>query len=224
MAIRDEGSASAELKRDAVFHKAALLADKAAEHLAASVQSVIARLKTAVDAAEAAESERVVALARLSRADFELDDRLRLLELDLQKETNKNRKDPLFRAVLPDGLSPIVALRGARQHEQVIRIAKALEKRSPELAKAYSKELVRLSKAAVDAETAWRSASTDAVAAFGDEVLARTELVRQLQKNEGALLALFPGQRRRVRSFYRPTRRRGAAPDDGTPETERIDG
>jgi hypothetical protein len=224
MAIRDEDSATAELRRDAVFHGAALLADKDTGHLASAVTSVVADLKSAADAAEDAETKRVVALARLARADFELDESLRQFELDLQKATNKDRKHPLFRAALPNGLSAVVSLRGAEQHEEVERISKVLEKRSAELAKAYSKELLRLSKAAVDAETAYVKASTAASAAFGEEVLARTSLVRQLQKNEGALLSLFPGQRRRVRSFYRPTRRRGAAPDDGTPETEKVDG
>lgn len=224
MGIRDEESASSELKRDAVFHSAALTADKATDHLTAGVTAVVAGLNAAVSAAEAAETQRVVALARLSRADFELDELLRQLELDLQKETNKNRKDPLFRAVLPNGLSAVLTLRGSEQHEEVERIVKVLDKRSVGLGKVYSKELLRLSKASVDAETAWKRAATAATAAFGEEVLARTELVRQLQKNEGALLSLFPGQRRRVRSFYRPTRRRGAAPDDGTPESEKVDG
>lgn len=218
MAIRDEDSASAELKRDATFHSAALTADKATEHLAAGVEQVVKNLKSAVETAEDAEDARLIALARLARADFELDEALRQLELDLQKATNKNRKDPLFRAILPDGLASVVALRGTEQAEVVDRIVKALEKRAASLSKSYSKDLLRLAKAAVDAEATWRRATTTASAAFGEEVLARTELVRQLQKNEGALLSLFPGQRRRVRSFYRPTRRRGAAPDDGSPE------
>lgn len=101
---------------------------------------------------------------------------------------------------------------------------RALEKRSAPLAKGYGKELLRLSNAAVTAELAWKKASTEAATAFGEEVLARTDLVRQLQKNEGALTTLFPGQRRRVRSFFRPTRRRGAAPDDGSPEPEKVEG
>jgi hypothetical protein len=43
-------------------------------------------------------------------------------------------------------------------------------------------------------------------------------LIQQMQKNEGALLTVYPGQRRRVRSYFRPAHRRGAAPDTGAPE------
>lgn len=216
MAIRDEESGSSELKRDARFHSAAVTADKRTEHLAGGVQAVVEALTKAALATEAADDARLISLARLTRADFELDERLRELDLDLLKAVSKNRKDPLYRAVLPNGLSAVVAMRGREQGEAVDSLVNALDKRSPELAKEYSKDLARLSKAAVDAETA--------SSVFGEEVLARLDLVRQLQKNEGALLSLFPGQRRRVRSFYRPTRRRGAAPDDGAPEAEKVEG
>lgn len=223
MAIRDEESGSAELKRDARFHGAAVIADKRSEHLAAGVQAVVTELTKAALATEAADDARLVALARLTRADFELDERLRELELDVLKAVSKNRKDPLYRAVFPNGLSAVVALRGQEQGEAVDTIVKALDKRAPAIAKDYSKDLARLSKVAVDAEAAWKKAETNA-SVFGEEVLARLDLVRQLQKNEGALLTIFPGQRRRVRSFYRPTRRRGAAPDDGAPESEKAEG
>jgi hypothetical protein len=38
---------------------------------------------------------RSAALAKLTRADFELDELLRELEFDLLKAVSKNRKDPL---------------------------------------------------------------------------------------------------------------------------------
>ncbi len=123
--------------------------------------------------------------------------------------------------MFPGGLSALVAMRGSEQNEAVGTVVKVLDKRAPDLAKSYVKELSRLSKIAVDAETAWKKAETSASAVFGEEVLARLELVRQLQKNEGALTTLFPGQRRRVRSFFRPTRRRVAAADDGSPESDK---
>lgn len=220
MAIRDEESGSTELKRDARFHNAALTADKRTEHLAGPVQTVIVELTKGALATENADEARLIALAKLTRADFELDELLRELELDLLKAVAKNRKDPLYRAVLPEGLSAVVALRGSEQSDAIDGVVKALDKRAPDLAKRYSKDLTRLAKVAVDAEAAWKKAESNASAVFGEEVLARLDLVRQLQKNEGALMTLFPGQRRRVRSFFRPTRRRGAAPDSGAPERD----
>ena len=224
MAIRDEESGSAELRRDARFHGAALIEDERTEPLEAAVQALVAVLSKATIATEAAVDARIIGLARLTRADFELDELLRQLELDLLKAVSKNRKDPLYRAVLPNGLSTVIALRGAAQSEAIDTIVKALDKRAPALAKEYSKELLRLAKLAVDAEKAWKKAETNASAVFGEEVLARLDLVRQLQKNEGALLSLFPGQRRRVRSFYRPSRQRNVATDEAAPEDEKVEG
>jgi hypothetical protein len=56
------------------------------------------------------------------------------------------------------------------------------------------------------AERAWKQSETDAAQAMGEELAARTDVVRQMQKNEGALLHLFPGKHARVRSYFRPTR------------------
>jgi len=66
---------------------------------------------------------------------------------------------------------------------------------------------------------AWLDAERSIAAANAEERIARVELIRQLQKNEGALAEIFPGQRRRARSFFRPTRRRGAASISETPES-----
>jgi hypothetical protein len=85
----------------------------------------------------------------------------------------------------------------------------------PKVAEAHAAELEQLTQAAIDAEALWKQSETASARVFADEVIARTGLVRQMQKNEGALTALYPGQRARVRSYFRPTRRRGAVEPDG---------
>jgi hypothetical protein len=67
----------------------------------------------------------------------------------------------------------------------------------------------------VVARQAWRQVESEEAAALTVEVLARRELVRQLQKNEGALLTIFPGKKRLVRTFFRPTRKKKGGGDDG---------
>jgi hypothetical protein len=217
MAIPRETTGTDEVLRDARFHIASLQAHPRATSLVDAVRTVAADLKERRNAAEQKEEARVDALARLLRTDYELDDGLRQLQLDVLGAVNKNRADVKYRAVFPRGLSAIVVLRGAAEAREVGRLCEELRARLPELAERHGAELERLAAASAEAETQFRQAEVDAAAAFGQERLARAELVHQLQKSEGALLIEFAGQRSRVRSFFRPTRRRGAVgPEDAT--------
>lgn len=200
------------------YHRAALKADPQAMHLADAVQSGETALKQRRQTSEDREDVRVEGFALLMRADFELDDRCRAAELDAFSQVHKNRSAPEYRAAFPHGLSALIALRGEEQERAVRTLCAKLRERMPVLADRHEAELVRLAAAGTEAERAWKQAETDAAAAFAEEQIARSELVRQLHKSEGALRTLYPGQPRRVRSFFRPTRRRGAASDDGGPE------
>src|SRR5262249_37411351 len=130
---------------------------------------------------------------------------------------SKDREDPLYRAAFPHGLSAIVSLRGEEESRAVHALLQALATRAPKLEKEHKAALEALCKATVHAEQEWKKAETAVASAPGGERIARTELARRLQKNEGALLAISPAQKRRVRSFFRPPRRGGAAPDPAPP-------
>lgn len=218
MAIRDERTSTAEILRDSRFHRAALAADPRTAQLAAGLGAAEAKLRKAAGDHDERDNLRTDALAVLLRTDFELDEKLRLCELAVLAAVNKNREELGYKAVFPRGLSAVLVLRGEEAAKKVVTLAGNLKKHFPKLAPDYGVDLAKMAQGSSGAERAWRQAEADAAAAFGDELIARVELVRQLQKNEGALLAVFPGQRRRVRSFFRPTRRRGAAPDTGEPE------
>jgi hypothetical protein len=207
MAIRDERSGTDEILRDARFHRAALQGDPATEHLVERTAAAIEAMRTARAATDAREDARLDALAALVRADFELDDRCRTVELDVMAVVSKDRKSPVYRACFPRGLSDLVAGRGSAQAASVRTLVEALRSRVPDVAGRRADDLERLAAAAVAAETAWVEAERQSAATFAQERIARLELVRQLQKNEGALAEVYPGQRRRVRSFLRPTRR-----------------
>jgi hypothetical protein len=85
-----------------------------------------------------------------------------------------------------------------------------------ELGESYGKEPEELGEAATKAEEAWRAAER---VAFTEEQIARSELVRQLHSNRGALRVLYPSVRR-VASYFPPSHSRAA----GEPETETENG
>jgi hypothetical protein len=185
------------------------------EHLVAAIKHQESELRLKRDATEAREDERLEKLAILDRTDVELDDLVRLVELEVQIVVGKDRSDPRYQRCFPDGLSAMVALRGEDEARAVHGLVQALAKDAPEAHKRHEKKLEALARATASAETAWKQAELDAAIAFTAEVVARRELVRQLQKNEGALQTLFPGQKRLVRTFFRQTRRGSGGDSDG---------
>jgi hypothetical protein len=218
MAMPRDHYSSERILRDSGFHHAALLADAEAKHLAEPLAAERKKLKEARDATEAAEATSTEKLAVLLRTDFELDDLVRTVNLELLVAVGKNRQDPGYRAAFPNGLSALVGLRGEAQAREVKRLIGVLKEATPELAESRGAALDKLADESFAAEKAWRDSVTAGAQAFALERIARTELIEQMQKNEGALTVLYPGQRRRVRSFYRPAHRRGAAPETGEPE------
>lgn len=218
MAIPRETYSTARILDDSRFHAAALAGDAQAEHLVEGIASEEKALKTASADTQAKEGERMARLALLTRVDFELDDLVRVAELEVQVLTGKDRKDPIYRAAFPNGLSASVGLRGEAQAREVKRLVGALEEQAKAIADKHGATLEKLADDSIDAEKNWREAETAAAQAFALERIARTQLIQQMQKNEGALMVIYPGQRRRVRSFFRPAHRRSAAPDTGAPE------
>lgn len=210
MAIRDESTSTNQILRDARFHAAAVTADPKAADLAEAVLLVRKTLKTNRNLAEDADDLRIGKLATLLRADYDLDWKLRLLELDLLAFVNKSRKSELYQAILPKGLTALIALRGEEEAREVRALLVRLADLAPELHKKYAEDMEKLCAAEEATEKDWLAAETAAAHAFADEVVARTMVVRQLQKNEGALTMLYPDDRHHVRSYFRPTARRAA--------------
>ncbi|MSP63285.1 MAG: hypothetical protein EXR72_23670 [Myxococcales bacterium] len=198
MAIRDGTSSTTELLRDSRYHRAALTSDPKTVDLAAAVQKAATALKTRRDEHDEREDVRAEFLAVLVRTDFELDEKLRVVELETQAAVGKNREDPRYVATFHRGLSYVIALRGEDVALEVGAINKALMAHLPEIAKRHGKALDALAASTEAAETKWKQSAIDAGTAGVAEQLARGELVRQLQKNEGALISIYPGEKRRV--------------------------
>jgi hypothetical protein len=116
----------------------------------------------------------------------------------------------------PKGLSALVADRGESQVAQVKQLATELRQRFPELAERHAAKLDSLAAAMIAAEQERRATVANLSRTSVEERIARTELVRQLHKNRGALRALYPRNARRVASFFPPSHSRAA----GEPEPE----
>ncbi|MBI3181318.1 MAG: hypothetical protein HYZ28_04170 [Myxococcales bacterium] len=177
MAIRSaEGTSTAELRRDARYHVAALLSDSSTESLAADIKRKGAGPKERSAAADGgggfpgggAEPRGTAVSGRLPKG--------------------------------AGGAGGAPRGRGGAGGA----LSKRLDRHFPAIAKRHRKELARLATRVRDAEGAWLRAETEAQEAFGEEMVARAELERQLRRNEGLLMAQFPGERGKVRTFFRP--------------------
>lgn len=209
MAIRSSDTSSSELLRDSRYHRSAVASDPETHEMAEPLRPLEGELKVKRDVREEKEGIRMERLARLNRFDYLLDTVLGRVEFDVYGACDRNREDPRYRAVLPKGMAPIIALRGADEAIAVRAMLKVLGTHFPEIAKRHKKDLESLSESCEQAEKEWKQAEVDAAQALGAELVARRELVRQLQKNEGALMSLFPGDKRRVRSYFRQVKKGG---------------
>jgi len=213
MPIANENRASSEILKDARYHRAALSASSDTAVLVAELESRERALREQHVATEAADDARLVAHARLARADLVLDDRLRQLELLLLGHVAKDRDAPAYRAAFPSGFTAFIALRGEAQARLVTSLVAALRAHVPTIAAEHAEPLEALAKAAVEAERAYQDAERRVASTFVEERLARVALIRQMQVNEGVLRAMFPGAREAVRTFFRPVKRRRVEED-----------
>ncbi|MBN1612406.1 MAG: hypothetical protein JW940_37595 [Polyangiaceae bacterium] len=156
-------------------------------------------------------SEReVMTGALLDRADYELDQACRTVELEALALVGKDRSAPEYRALFPDGLAVLVALRGTAQVRKVEQMVGTMRERAPDLGARHAQTLLELASKMVAAEKTAADAHQGYAEAFAKERLLRFDLVRQLRRNEGALTTVYPGNRALVRSFF-PRRRVRAA-------------
>ncbi len=217
----NEHSGTLAVIGEATFHLGAVSRSRLTLSLAGPVRTAVRELKDAHRHTEDLGDVASEKFGALVIADLDVDDRARLLELDMLRLVDKDRTRAEYRAAFPKGLVHILALRGKAEETELKATMKAVRAASPELARRYA-DVPVLAAAATAAENEWREAEAAAGRAFVAERIVRLDLVRQLQKNEGALLVVFPGKRARVRSFFRTAtsrRRRKSGSGAGTPET-----
>jgi hypothetical protein len=219
MSIPSDKASSERLLRYARYHLAALKADPLAAQLAEASQVEVTALTQRHRSRLEAEDQSAEAAARLGRAEFDLDEAVRRVELEVLASVGKNRDSDEYRATFPQGLTAFVAARGEAQVRKVQALVAALRARIPNLGESRSPELDQLGAKLIETE---RSAKTslDALTTITlEERLTRTNLVRQLHKNRAALGVLFPQDRRRVASFFPPPSRDEGETEGDDPET-----
>jgi len=155
--------------------------------------------------------------------DFDLDTLTRAVELSVLAAVGKNRESSGYRAAFPLGLTGLVDLRGRDQENATLQLARVLRERFAEIAQGHAANLEQLAKAAAEADEAYRAAERAAKAALVDEQIARTELVRQLHSNRGALRALYPRDSRRIASYFPPTHTKGGEDVEAEDDSD-VDG
>ena len=208
MGIRNESTSTTELLRDTRYHRAALTEDPQTKDMTAPVKDCETHLRKKYDTHESAEDVRVEKLALFNRTDYVLGVHIRMCELEVLAQVGNNREDQRYTAVFTRaGAASIIDRRGADAAIAVKTMTGNLSQHFPDNATRHNTTLLAEAAATAAAENAWKQAEADAATAKEAEYLARRDLVRQLQKNEGTLQALFPGDKRRVRSYFRPQRR-----------------
>lgn len=214
MGIPNEKRAASHLKAFTLFHLAALRADPAASHLVEPTERLLGDLTRAMALRESTADTELNSQALFQRKDFDLDELTRLVELAALASAGKDRASPGYRAAFPKGLSALLALRGKAQEAATLELTAALRARFPDIAELHGRRLDDLAKSAASAEDTWRSAERAMQTAFIEEQIARSELVRQLHSNRGALRALYPRKARRVASYFPPDYSRASSDAD----------
>lgn len=210
--IRDERTGTDELIRDGNYHYAALLADPDAAPLATQVKKRLDALVQAQAATRSAELVRIEKQALFERAEYLHDHRQSVLELSVLAAVARNRKAAAYQEVYPHGLSALLALSGEAQEAATTGLLQKLKAHHPELWKTHAKDLQKFAQEATAAEKVLRQAQVDEDRAFLDEQAARAELSRQLHRDEGELISLYPGERGTIRLYYRQQKKRPTRP------------
>ncbi len=221
--IRTERSSSTELLADAWFHSAAVGAKPEVKEMQSSVETSMAELEAATNDVRQCRVAQIKAAAQFVQAELDLDEQVRKVELLVQCEVGKDRKDARYKALFPKGMGAVVALNGSEGAREISVLVQALKIHFPTIAEGSGTRLDELAKKAVDCESARAQASAALDIAKRSELAARRKLVEVLRVNEGRLLSHYPGRKELVRSFFRPhTRQRprgnGTAPEAPTAE------
>ena len=222
MAIKSDKDGTDNHLRDSRFHIAALRADPAAKRLIDRTVKADKALRDARSHSEDLDGERLDAWALFIRSDVDADALCSKISLGLLELVGNDRSAKEYVGCLPHGVTDLTSLRGAEQATAMVELGKNLKKYAAALAKKYGAALSKSAKDTSDREEEWKAAEVAYGSAFAEERIARTGLVEQLRKNEGALRETYPGQAKVVQSFYRPGSRK-ASKSAPTPTPTPVD-
>lgn len=212
MQVPSLGASGYTYIRLGVAHEAALAVDPTTQHLAAGIRAATERVRQAVGQRQAARETAVAKMAVRERADFELDQLVRLIDLDALAAAGRDRKASPYRELFPRGVTAVVAAPLADEI-QAVRTLEGRLRESPEALRAHAEPLRAARERLEQAVAEHREAARTESEAAGQLLLAKTDWQRQYRASYGALLTIF-GDRRRAESFF------VRATDTGSEEAE----
>lgn len=163
--------------------------------LAPPFEQVNDDLETAHLARQALRKPMVQARASTRFGNYMVDQSIRMVE-NAAKIADGGRRGPLTAACFPDGLTPVVAPKGASQIKPTEELLDRMAKCKLAQAAAFRAEWAPRIEAPLDAlrqaSTAHNSAKAAYVNAFAEELAQRAEHARQVDRMMGLVRAAFP--------------------------------
>jgi hypothetical protein len=160
------------------------------------VETITYDLDSAHTARVALRKPQVKARMQLQYAEYQVDQTIRVFSR-MVESAEGGRRGPLFGALFPEGLWPVVAPVGRGQIKPTEALVARLEHCSlpgaGELSSEWKPKLQAALKGLTDAATAYEKATAAYVAAFGKELGLRAEHRRVMQKCAGVVRMAFPG-------------------------------
>lgn len=166
--------------------------------LAPSFEQTNADLEAALQARQALRNPMVHARARMRFAHYHARQAIRMVE-NAAQNADGGRRGPLTGALLPDGLKPVVAPKGAALIKPAEDLLDRMTKCKLAQAAAFRAEWTPTLEVPLEAlrqaSAAYDSAKTAYVNAFAEELSQRAEHARQVDRLMGLVRAAFPRDR-----------------------------
>lgn len=191
--------------------------------LAPDFEAVNTALEAAYNARRAERTPLVKARVALRLGNYEADQTIRSCG-KAAEIADGGRRGPVFHALFPDGVGPVVSPAGAQQVKPTEGLLERLEKSKNEAVKTFAQEWAPKLKAALDKLKAAADAHKAALSAHGgkfqEEVALRDQHRQSVDKLMGQVRAAFPGDRiKQDLVFPAVDDDGGAAADDAPGET-----
>jgi hypothetical protein len=164
------------------------------------MEQITEDLGSAHTARVALRKPQVKARMQLQYAEYQVDQTIRVFSR-MVESAEGGRRGPLFGALLPEGLTAVVAPAGRRQIKPtealIARVDHCTLPGADALRSEWKPKLQAALKGLTDAAAAFEKASAAYVAAFGKELGLRAEHRRIVQKCAGVVRMAFPGDKLR---------------------------
>jgi hypothetical protein len=220
-------SAGSEVLIDlGVYSLAALGADRSAADIKTAFEGKQDALRAAKRGRDASDEAVIAAGALVIAAEVEVEGVVRKIDSRTLELVNKKRGLEPYATLLPGNLAQALAPTGRAQAAEANRIANLLAPATGARLAGITDEIANLAPELraciavfVTRIEGLEAAETAAVAAYGAELTTRRVWREQYRKTHALLTALYPSDRRKVESFFKPAKKtkKAATPNGGDP-------